>query len=120
MKKWIIWSYGRGSFQYDVLCGLILIAIFAIPRAVFNDRPDFMRLPPAGEVQRSIDDEGNVVYTVGIEGLIFGSVSEESEAEARVRLQAFLGSQEIPRIWKVEPVHNTRDTLAAYAFWVEP
>ena len=118
MKKWIIWAFGRGSFQYDVLCGLILIAIFAIPRTVFDDRPDFMRLPPAGEVQRSTDYEGEVVYTVGIDRVIFGTPSEEREREARERLRSFLRSEDPLRVRRAEPLHNTRDTLAAYAFWL--
>ena len=120
MRKWIIWSFDRGSFQYDVICGLVLIAIFAIPSALFNDRPDFMRLPSAGDVRRATDDEGSVVYTVGIDGVIFGRATEETQRQAMNTLQAFLRSEEPLKVRRVEPIHNTRDTLSAYAFWLEP
>ena len=120
MRRWIIWSFDRGSFQYDVLCGMILIATFAIPRAVFNDRPDFMRLPPENEIRRTVDDDGNVVYTVSIDRVPFGRASAATEAEARDRLSTFLQSEGPLEVFRVEPVHNTRDTLAAYAIWLTP
>ena len=35
----IFWAYERGSWQYDVICAVILAFIFLTPRAWFNDRP---------------------------------------------------------------------------------
>jgi len=35
----IFWTYERGSWQYDVICAVIVAFIFLTPRAVFNDRP---------------------------------------------------------------------------------
>lgn len=116
MKNWILWSFGRGSFQYDVLCGLILVTIFAIPPGVFNDRPAYMRLP-AAEIGISVDDDQNTVYTVKVDS------SSGSEAELRVaalrRLQVYLHMEELPRTFRVERVPNTRGTIAAYAFWIK-
>ncbi|MGW8179128.1 MAG: hypothetical protein ACWGQW_10235 [bacterium] len=34
----IFWRYQRGSWQYDVLCGLILAFIFLTPQTVFDGR----------------------------------------------------------------------------------
>tara|TARA_B100000949_G_C13895958_1_gene290679 strand:- start:250 stop:513 length:264 start_codon:yes stop_codon:yes gene_type:complete len=34
----IFWGYRRGSWQYDVLCALILAFIFLTPADVFNRR----------------------------------------------------------------------------------
>ena len=31
LKKVLFWSYERGSWQYDVMCVLILLFIFAVP-----------------------------------------------------------------------------------------
>ena len=111
MRKWIIWSFERGSFQYDVLCGLILIVIFLIPPSAFNDRPDYLRIPPPGEVHRVLDDDGNPVYTVQVEGAA-------SEAAARERLGSFLADAGPVRIAASEPVYDTRGGVAAYSFWL--
>ena len=35
----ILWDYKRGSWQYDVMVGLILMFIFLTPRDVFRDQP---------------------------------------------------------------------------------
>jgi hypothetical protein len=35
----IFWAYERGSWQYDVICVVILAFIFLSPRSWFNDRP---------------------------------------------------------------------------------
>lgn len=40
LKKIILWSYQRGSWQYDVLCILILAFIFFTPSSCFNPEPE--------------------------------------------------------------------------------
>lgn len=32
----LFWTYDRGSWQYDILCGLILAFIFLTPKGVFD------------------------------------------------------------------------------------
>jgi len=39
VKRAIFWSYERGSWQYDIICVLILAFIFLIPARWFHDRP---------------------------------------------------------------------------------
>src|SRR5215510_167519 len=38
IKNVILWSYERGSWQYDVLCLLIIGMIFLAPSSFFGDR----------------------------------------------------------------------------------
>jgi hypothetical protein len=40
LKKILLWSYHRGSWQYDVLCILILAFIFLTPSDWFNPKPE--------------------------------------------------------------------------------
>lgn len=115
MKNWILWSFSRGSFQYDIFCGLILFTIFAIPPEVFNDRPDYMRLPTDGQIHRSIDDDQNTVYTVKItEGVV-----TDPERAALVALQLDMGLDSPPETFRVEPVRDAWGRVAAYAFWIK-
>jgi hypothetical protein len=115
MKKWIFWSFDRGSFQYDVLCALILIAMFAIPPAVFNDRPDYMRISDSG-IERVQDGDGNDVYTVKADR---GVESGAAETAALERLQEFLQADGPPEVFRSEAVYTTRGGIAAYAFWLK-
>jgi hypothetical protein len=39
LKRFILWDYKRASWQYDVMVALILVFIFATPRAFFQDQP---------------------------------------------------------------------------------
>jgi hypothetical protein len=34
----VFWRFERGSWQYDILCGLILVFIFLTPKEVFDGR----------------------------------------------------------------------------------
>ncbi len=36
LKKIIFWTYGRTTWQYDVLCALILAFIFLTPKSWFD------------------------------------------------------------------------------------
>lgn len=35
----IFWTYQRGSWQYDIICAVILVFIFLTPASWFHDRP---------------------------------------------------------------------------------
>jgi hypothetical protein len=43
LKKLLFWSYGRSTWQYDVLCALILAFIFLTPQSWF----------PTGELRQT-------------------------------------------------------------------
>ena len=38
-KRLVFWDFARATWQYDVVVGLILVFIFATPRALFHDQP---------------------------------------------------------------------------------
>jgi len=39
VSRAVFWSYERGSWQYDVICAVILAFILLTPRSWFHDRP---------------------------------------------------------------------------------
>ena len=68
-QKILIWTYERGSLQYDIICVLILAFIFFIPPTFFNKRHNEVTLPvdqslttsqPADKVQDQKDSEHEV------------------------------------------------------------
>ncbi len=34
-RKILVWSFERGTIQYDIICGLLLAFIFFVPRSCF-------------------------------------------------------------------------------------
>jgi hypothetical protein len=35
LRRIFVWSYDRGTIQYDIICALILAFIFFVPRSCF-------------------------------------------------------------------------------------
>ena len=56
LKKILFWSYDRGSWQYDVMCVLILGFIILTPNRVFEDhsssKPEIVRAEEIGNVDQ--------------------------------------------------------------------
>jgi hypothetical protein len=106
MKRFLLWSFERGSVQYDVICAVILAFIFLTPPSAFNDRPEFMRIPDQ-PVRQTSDDDGHTVYTVKV----------NTEQAAIDRLQTLLAKP--VTVSRSEPVYDTTGVLVAYSIWIE-
>ena len=48
LKGLLFWSYGRSTWQYDVLCALILAFVFLTPKTWFDGEPQARRLHQKG------------------------------------------------------------------------
>jgi len=55
LKKILFWSYERGSWQYDVMCVLILAFIFLSPNRMFQSQNTSTPLTVRG------DERGKVI-----------------------------------------------------------
>ncbi len=115
MKRYLLWSFERGSKPYDIICGIILAFIVLAPPSVFNDRPEFMRIP-AEPIHETTDDSGNTVFTVKVETPAF-STEQVNRAAALDALRASVGTQFT--VSRMEPLYDTRGALIAYSIWIE-
>ena len=116
MKKFLLWSFERGSPQYDVICAVILAFVFLTPTSVFHDRPEFMRVPAGQAIRETNDDDGHKVFTVKVETTTFGA-KKATEQAAVDRLKASLGGPFT--VSRTEPVYDTAGLLVAYSIWIE-
>ena len=60
LKRLILWDYPRGVWQYDVMCGVILVFIAFAPREWFRDQP---RIPHASQIT-SLPGHGEGVFWI--------------------------------------------------------
>src|SRR5665213_2142962 len=60
VKRFILWDYQRGVWQYDVICAVITLFIFLSPRQWFRDQP---RIPQASQIT-SLPGHGESVFWV--------------------------------------------------------
>ena len=107
MKKYLLWSFERGSRPYDVICIVILAVIFFTPPSLFNDRPDFIRIISDQAIRQTNDDDGQPVWVVKV----------KTEQDAVDRLKASLG--DAVTIARTEPVYDAAGQLVAYSIWVQ-
>ena len=107
MKRFLLWSFERGSVQYDVICVVILAFIFLFPPSAFNDRPEFMRIPDDEAIRQTRDDDGHTIFTVKV----------NTEQAAVDRLKASLGKP--LTVSRAEPVYDATGALVAYSIWIE-
>ena len=116
MKRFLLWSFERGSIQYDIICVVILAFIFLTPSRVFDDLPDFMRISSGETVRQTTDNDGNTVFTVKVDTAAF-TATEVTQKAAVDRLKETLNAP--IRISRMLPVYDTRGLLTAYSIWVE-
>jgi hypothetical protein len=83
LKKILFWSYERGSWQYDVMCVVILAFVFFVPIKTFNSSVSPAMIVRGDELGKL---DGNNV---------------EREIEARLR-QKYGSAASISRIEEVE------------------
>jgi hypothetical protein len=116
MKKFLLWSFERGSRPYDVICLIILAFIFLMPPSVFKDRPDYMRIDRNEPVRRTTDNNGNVVYTVQVRTPAF-TPANAAEKAAEDRLREVV--HEKFEITRAVPVYDSTGVLVAYSIWID-
>lgn len=116
MKRFLLWSFGRGSKQYDVICALILAFIFLTPQRLFNDRPDFMRIPHDEGVRQARDDNGNLVFTVKVDSPPSTPLAAAEKGAVDRLHEALHMKFEVSR---AEPVYDTSGSLVAYSIWID-
>lgn len=104
IKRYIFWTFPRGSFHYDVMVTLILAFIFITPRFIdYKDKPapdvlfgtSQVLVRPAGKVGA----RAKFVYEVRKEALHGAS----SDADIRAALQSL-----------IEPIAGSPITLTGY------
>lgn len=77
LKKVLFWSYERGSWQYDVMCVLILAFIFFGPNSIFHShRSSLADEASAGPLFVSREEVG-AVDAASLERVIAKHLSEK-------------------------------------------
>ena len=114
IRGYILWTYERGSMQYDVMVTLILIFIFAAPYGVnFKDKP-VERTPHQTEVIVTPDGQSGFIYQVG-SSAVQGNDPASIEKDLLRIIEPIAGEVDITRY---EPVNDVRGQVIGYKVWV--
>jgi hypothetical protein len=75
LKKIFFWNYARNTWQWDLLCVVILIFIFLTPKSWFS----------SGERAQGTVHQSRVVKTVLIDSELIGNEEDRNKIEQRVK-----------------------------------
>ncbi len=93
VRRLIFWDFPRASWQYDLVVGLILIFIFAVPHSFFRDQPRAASVILMGSNQVFIPNE---------------ALEDVPAAQRPARAEALI-HERIGKTWHVTQVQPLRD-----------
>lgn len=109
IKRFILWDFKRGSWQYDVMVGLILAFIFLTPREVFRDGP---RLPtPHGIVMLPSESGMSSFY---VDPSLLKDIAENQRVTAMTELLRKSTSNPRLTVTRLEPFKDSDGELQGY------
>jgi len=110
----ILWSYSRGSWQYDVIVAGILAFIFLTPRSLFNDQP---HAPSVQEIEVPQDERGLAVFWVDA-AAVANAAPEETTGKLQTLLRQRTGRA--LRVIEVRPSTDSEGAVSAYLVYAKP
>jgi len=115
LKRFIWWDYPRGSWQYDVMVGVILAFIFLTPREWFRDQP---RIPTASSIAMLPTEKGSLEFFVNPE-LLVGIAESQRAAKLNEVLRKRTSNYHLA-VTRVEAVLNEEGELQGYMAFARP
>jgi hypothetical protein len=115
LKRYIFWEYARGSWQYDVIVGLVLAFLFLTPREFFRDRP---RIPQASDISALPSEPGTHQYFVDRE--VLASVPDDQQVTTLTRLLRVGAANSNLTVTRLKPVLDSEGELHGYIVSTRP
>ncbi|HET7206413.1 MAG TPA: hypothetical protein VFI95_07520 [Terriglobales bacterium] len=116
IRGYILWSYERGSFHYDVMVTLILLFVFLTPYWInYKDKPIERNPHPTG-VAVLPDTQGGFLYQ--IEG---SAISGKDDATIQEQLLGIIEpiAGGAVTIMKYEAVKDAKGRIQSYKVWIQ-
>ncbi|HWB87157.1 MAG TPA: hypothetical protein VG675_23640 [Bryobacteraceae bacterium] len=115
LKRFILWDFQRGDWQYDVMVGIILAFIFLIPRDWFRDQP---RIPDASSIAMLPTEKGTSAFWVDTT-LLAGIPESQRVAKLTQVLQARTSNRRLTVV-RLQPVMGSENELQGYMAYTRP
>jgi hypothetical protein len=113
LKRFVLWDFERGAWQYDVVCAMILLFIVLAPRQWFRDQP---RIPEAAQIT-SLPGHGESVFWVEPELVASFPQNQQLDQLGKV-LSARTGKQE--HLTRIEPIFDSEQEIKGYMAFARP
>ena len=108
LRSLILWDYQRGVWQYDVICGAIVLFIFFSPREWFRDQP---RIPNAAQITSLPAHLGELAFWVEPE-LVTAIPENKRPVEISRMLTARTRKQLV--MTHMDPIYDSEQVVVGY------
>lgn len=109
-----MWDYARASWQYDVMVGVILVFLFATPRAWFRDQP---RIPHASEIASLPANNGSQVFWIEPELVLPIPENDRLQRLGEI-LKARTGKSQV--LTGLEPIYDSEKEIKGFMAFAKP
>jgi hypothetical protein len=116
LKRFILWDFPRGGWQYDVVVGIILAFIFLTPREWFGDQP---RIPKASSIAMISSENGAAAFFVDANLATGNPDAEALRAKLTELLRIRTGDKRL-NVTRVEAVRDSESELEGYMAFARP
>jgi hypothetical protein len=113
VRSFLFWSHERGSWQYDVMVGLIVAFVLLTPTRYFHDKPVYNPVLLQNAVRLESDRDGTR-YRVSAEML--AAYDDNPRRAAEEFFPYDLGHP--VRITRIEPIRSEEGAVVWYDVWV--
>ncbi len=114
LRRLVLWDYQRGVWQYDVICGVIILFIFFSPREWFRDQP---RIPNAAEITSLPSHQGESAFWVEPE-LVTALPEDQRLVEIGKLLTTRTRKTHV--ITRIEPIYDSEQVVKGYVAFAKP
>lgn len=111
LGRFLLWDYPRASWQYDVMCGLILAFIFLTPNDLFRDQPR------AANVVMLPAEQGTGLFWIAPQQLTEIPAADQPAEAAKLVNSRFKTHKAVTR---VEPLRDAEDAVTGYIAYTQP
>jgi hypothetical protein len=111
LSRLVFWDFERGSWQYDIICIVILAFIFLTPRDFFRDQPkaaSVLMLPPA---------QGTDLFWIDPH-VLSGVAEKDWAAKATSLVNARFKTHKT--VGNVEPIKDGEQDITGYVAYTRP
>ena len=109
LKRFILWDFPRGGWQYDVVVGVIIAFLFLTPRSWFRDQPRMRR--PSG-IAMAQAEHGSLLFFVEKEVLEGTPADQQTENLTRI-LRTQVGNNRL-KVTRIEPIMDSEGGLQGF------
>ena len=115
LKRFILWDYARGTWQYDVMVGIILMFVLATPRSWFRDQP---RTAQVSSIAVLPAGRGNSAFWIEPEP--FQDLSQDQRMQKATELLRKFTKRRDVTVLRLEPVQNAEGETKGYMVFAKP